>query len=129
MSFSGEVKQFTARAIQGTTEVRKAAILELFSGVVMDTPVDEGRARGNWQVSLNKPKTDEIDRLDKNGTAAIQDIENTVTGSDETHYLTNNLPYIEPLEYGHSGQSPKGMVRRNMARIGSIMKRANQTKK
>lgn len=127
MSFSKKVKRFQVDALGGTAEIRRGIILELFKGVVKDTPVDEGRARGNWQVSLNKPKTNEIDRLDKKGTAVIQEITDTVTGGDITHYLTNNVKYAVPLEYGHSGQAPQGMVRRNMARIDQNVK--NQARK
>lgn len=41
------------------TQVRKATI-ELFSSVVKMTPVDTGRARGNWIPSVGEPVTTAI---------------------------------------------------------------------
>lgn len=34
--------------------------------------------------------------------------------------VTSNLIYILPLEYGHSGQAPSGMLRPNLRRIGAL---------
>ena len=36
-------------------------------------------------------------------------------------YLTNNVPYIQKLEYGYSTKSPNGMVRINVARFEGLL--------
>jgi hypothetical protein len=38
--------------------------------------------------------------LDPDGTAAIADVMANMGGAGKVTYLTNNLPYIQQLEYG-----------------------------
>jgi hypothetical protein len=57
---------------------------------------------------------------DKTGGSSIADLKNIGVGS--VTYMTNNLPYAIPIEYGHSKQSPAGMVRINVARVAETMK-------
>jgi hypothetical protein len=84
--------------------------INLFSGVVMDTRVDTGRMRGNWQTSTGKFIGTETNRLDKQGTQVVQEVEATVK-ADTVDYLSNNLPYVAVWE------EKDGMVKKNMARI------------
>ena len=124
MSFASQLKTARKQIIKEVDETRQATTIELFSSVILDTPIDTGRARGNWQVSMNAPIKSEIDRLDTSGNKAVQDVIDTVMKSffDGTIYLTNNLPYIEALEFGSSNQMPEGMVRRNVNRIQQIIR-------
>lgn len=123
-TFSKSLGSFKVKSIAEADRVRRAIIIELFNSVILDTPVDTGRARANWQVSTGAQKTDVIDST--NGQRAIDEVETVVNASpeDETIFLTNNVPYISFLEYGSSKQAPAGMVRKNMARIWGII-RAN----
>lgn len=97
--------------------------LELDTRIVLGTPVDEGRARGNWFASLNSPSSavDEEAR-DKSGSKAIASVTNTVGAAElgDTVWMTNNLPYILPLENGSSKQAPAGMVDLNLNAIQAI---------
>jgi hypothetical protein len=72
-----------------------------------------GRFRGNWQVTVGSPASGEVRRVDAAGTQTIEAgaaaIAPAVVGP--TIYLTNNVPYAIPLEYGHSKQAPTGVVR------------------
>ena len=72
-----------------------------------------GRFRGNWQFSIDSPATEELDRIDPSGSEAIAALLTQVQALTigQTAYIVNNLPYAVPLEYGHSTQAPKGMVR------------------
>lgn len=79
-----------------------------------------GRARGNWQCSLDNPVTNEIDRIDPSGSAAMAEVANTVQAG-RVNYLSNNVKYIRRLEYDvppHSSQAPNGMVRISLRRFG-----------
>jgi len=114
---------------QATTIFHKIAI-DLDSAVVLGTPVDEGRARGNWFPSLNKPSTEVGDTLDKSGSGTIAALTAMAMNAKlgDTVWLTNNLPYILPLENGHSQiQAPEGMVDINLnaaaAQYGGTIKR------
>ncbi|HSW45775.1 MAG TPA: HK97 gp10 family phage protein, partial [Phycisphaerae bacterium] len=90
---------------------RKIA-LEGLRRLVMKTPVDTGRARGGWQVSIGRPPAGQADRKDRAGDATI------LAGSgviDEIKtpvkcVLGNNVEYIEKLEHGGSKQAPNGML-------------------
>ncbi|NTX09022.1 hypothetical protein, partial [Myxococcus sp. CA040A] len=42
----------------------------------------------------------------------------------DTVYVTNNLPYARRLEFGHSAQAPRGMVRVTVARLREILEGA-----
>lgn len=85
---------------------RKIA-LQVLSGVVLKTPVDTGRARGNWQTTINQAPDSEL--LSANpigdGVAALADLPPFVA-----IYISNNVPYINRLEDGYSRQAPAGMV-------------------
>ena len=122
MSFSTDLGRLVADSLEKVERIDRAIKLELFSSVIKDTPVDTGRARGNWQTSVSAPKTNTIERRGEAGS--LNEMRNNLGGLDSTTYLTNNLPYIEALEHGHSIQarSPDGMVRKNIARINQIIR-------
>ena len=101
------------------TVIRKSTI-ELFGRVVKMTPVDTGRAKGNWQCTVGSPATDEIDRLDKSGSTVMAEVKQNVPKAGSIVWLANNVPYIRALEYGHSKQAPEGMVRIAVAEFGPI---------
>lgn len=76
--------------------------------IVLKTPVKLGRARGNWQVGINEsPQGFEENTFDKSGGRTIrvggQIIKNAPAYSKI--HITNNVPYIEALEDGHSQRS------------------------
>lgn len=125
MSFKGDMDAATRRIIEAHNKITRAATIDLFSGTIKDTPVDTGRARGNWVTSVDNPAQGEIDRDDKAGSAAIAEVvAKTPEGAGQETFLSNSLPYIEKLEYGHSQQAPSGMVRRNLARVQRIVQQA-----
>jgi len=103
--------------------------IELFSGILMKTPVGDptkwkrqpaigsgyagGRAKGNWIVSLNSYPEGYSETRDETGQATLtkgmESLAKLTIG--DVIYITNNLPYIEELEKGHSrSQAPHGMV-------------------
>ncbi|WP_445364960.1 hypothetical protein ACJJJB_11650 [Microbulbifer sp. ANSA001] len=123
MKFSASLKKFNDDALAEADRLYRATNIELFNSVIRDTPVDTGRARGNWQTTVGTPAQSSSLRLDRSGAEAQAEVIQNVSGLDKVNYLINNLPYIQPLEYGHSKQAPAGMVRRNVLRIKSIIRR------
>lgn len=91
--------------------VRKIA-LELFSRVILRSPVDTGRFRGNWMVAIGNIPSGTLDLEDKTGTATVSKATAATAGvkAGDVIYLVNNLPYAQRLEDGYSGQAPAGMV-------------------
>ena len=110
----------TSKAIktirEATEDQLKGTMIGLMSRIIKETPVDEGRAKGNWQITIGSPAGGELDRKDKNGSAAINDGVATINRFQfgDSVYMSNNLPYIMRLEMGSSEQAPEGMVRRNI---------------
>jgi hypothetical protein len=130
VSFSDDVQGFAAKAGKSVDETMRAIALELFSSTIKDTPVDTGRARGNWQTTIGAPATGEVDRLGEGD--AIKEVSETVAdfSGGKVIYLSNNLPYIYRLEYdGWSDQAPGGFLRKNVARIQNIVRKAAQDNK
>jgi len=122
MSFSDDVRRFAVKTAEAHDKIARTAALELFSSVIRSTPVDVGRARGNWQTSVGQPTPNEIDRDDKSGAQALTEVQaKTPEGAGQEVFLTNNLPYIYSLEFGSSKQAPAGMVRINFARVQKMV--------
>lgn len=102
--------------------VQKKISMEFHRSVVNMTPVDTGRARGNWFVTLVAPRTDyDWNAKDPTGGGTISAGAQTINALQDygAIYLTNNLPYIVPLEKGHSKQAPAGMVRLSFDRVAA----------
>jgi hypothetical protein len=113
MSFSGDIKKFTAKTEDVAEKTIRGTALSIFSQIVLRTPVDTGRLRGNWQTDLNNVKQVEIERVDQSGSAAIREASEETGKYRLGDFITmsNNLPYAEPIENGSSDQAPTGMVK------------------
>lgn len=102
-------------------KVRRIA-LAIFSEVVVQTPVDTGRARSNWVVSLGHmteepPFSPYVPGKDgstaaANSTAAIQIGMAAMSDRrpEQDIFITNNLPYIGRLNEGYSAQAPANYI-------------------
>lgn len=117
MSFTVDVAKFAKKTNSNLDEACRAIKINLFSGVIMDTRVDTGRLRGNWQTSTGNPNLSEVERLDPTGNQSTSEVTNTVKG-DTIDYLTNNLPYAEHWE------EQDGMIAKNLVRINRTVSEA-----
>ena len=135
MGISKDIIKFAKASNQKVELVRRRTVIKLFTAVILDTPVDKGLLRGNWQTSLRKPKTNNLKRKDKSGDAAIRKVLANLGDGSEDVYLTNNLPYARVAEYGewkpntekvnsagYSKKAKKGMVRVNLARAAELLR-------
>lgn len=125
-SFAANISYFVKKTkIKGVLVMKKIAFDGL-RGVVLKSPVDTGRFRGNWQVSINTVDlTVDPKKFDKAGPgtlAAGQNKMNAVKWED-TIYISNNVPYAGPLEYGHSKQAPRGMLRLTFLELKASLQR------
>lgn len=87
--------------------------------IVEGTPVDSGRARNNWFLSVGSP-SGATTTSKSSGLAAIRQLRSMpkrVLG--RKIYYTNNLPYVQKLEYG--GFTSKGATEKT---IGGFSKQA-----
>lgn len=112
MSFSQQLTAFVNGSKDKIDRVVKDSTQVLLSNVIYGTPKDTGAAQGNWQASVGQPKTGTTDRT--GADAAVAEMKSVVPDeAGNVVYLSNNLPYIRKLEYGHSQQATQGMVRVN----------------
>lgn len=103
-------------------ELINKTALTVHSTIVLGTPVDEGRARGSWLVEIGKPAEGMLGKDDKSEFGAVKAIDKaraklagnkgkrSALRSQPPIYISNNLPYIIPLNEGHSQQAPAGFV-------------------
>ena len=128
MNFVESVKLWTNKTDDNIEKIRRAIVLSLFKSVILDTPVLEGRLRGDWQITSNDPASGEANIIDPDGNKSIQNVSKFVKRmpkGEQDIYLTNNLPYAYKIEYGgHSSiKAPEGMVRKNIVRISENIRR------
>jgi hypothetical protein len=128
MSFAKDLDKISLNLKGYAEEMVRGTLFALSSRIIKESPVNTGRFRGNWQASLNAPKQGKMQRLDKSGAGAINDMSSVVMGLNmgQTFYLTNNLPYARRLEYGYSKQAPSGMLRINVMRVQSELEKARK---
>lgn len=100
-------------ALASAREAAVAIALSLHRRIVDQTPVRTGCARANWFLSEGAPRRDTT-------TSVVPEPPPALTG-DSPIYLTNSLPYIVPLEYGHSSQAPHGMIRVSISEIQAAL--------
>jgi len=129
MSFSDQIKSFTAKAHLNANDASRNIITDIIDEVVFRTPVDTGRARSNWQLGIDKiNSTVKLDSFDPEGDATanklISLIPEYVLGM--SIYVANSVPYIHDLENGKSRQAPVGMVAVTQIKFKSFISRANR---
>lgn len=123
MSFRREVEKFRKEFDGRQTDLLQSVSLEVFKRVIEKTPVDTGRARGNWQAGLNVAVQGQLEAVDKNGQPTNAKANKVVSGAKATDTITlaNNLPYIQRLEDGSSTQAPNGMVKTTVIEFSGIV--------
>lgn len=123
-SFALDVSKWCGKSLDRIDIVSRKIALEMFRRVILRTPVDTGRARGNWQTTVGAPAFGTLDETDKSGRAAIARATTVCLAwkavSGAWIFLANNLPYIERLEHGYSKQAPSGMVAITVAEFGGV---------
>ena len=78
----------------------RGVYLQGLYNVVKGTPVDEGRARNNWFLTTGAASSKTTTSKSK-GLGAIRSIRQMPHRViNQKIFFTNNLPYIEALEYG-----------------------------
>lgn len=105
--------------------VARKITMEIHTSLIMKSPVDTGRFRANWQVQQSLTAT-VVNGEDVGGAGTIAAGHAVIAGMrlGSKVYLLNHLPYAIPLEYGHSGQAPAGMVRTTVAEFGQFLNKA-----
>lgn len=110
---------YQEKVVDNVIAVQKKLALEALRRVVQKSPVDTGRFRGNWMVSIGVRADGTIETVDPSGGTTINKGLAPISTLDKMDvvYIQNNLPYAERLENGWSQQAPAGMVAVTVAEI------------
>lgn len=111
LSFEQQIKRIIDNREGVTREIFAASAIQVAEKVITRTPVDTGRARGNWNASIDR--YDESTSDSRTAQQAQADTRQRASQLQlgDTFTLVNGLPYIRRLEYGYSKQAPRGIVR------------------
>lgn len=119
-SYNTAVREYNAALRDDPANLTKAGRLRrgLRVNDSMDIKKPEGyvggRFKNNWYVGLDSQPTETNDIPDASGQGSnsrgLAVLEVFRVGQVNSIYFTNNLPYAQALENGHSNQAPGGMV-------------------
>lgn len=102
---------FTGLVEEALTQRVRVIALAMLNEIVLRSPVDTGRFRGNNIVSVGAPVYTSSVNVDPTGSETIQQGVRVMTGLEPYTqvFIQNNLIYAVPLEDGHSQQAPAGI--------------------
>lgn len=126
-TFSLQLAEFAKKAGDNASLVTRKVAIDILSRVVMRSPVDTGRFRSNWVLTVGAPATGTSETTDKSGGATVAKGEGAVASFQvgPSIFIVNNLPYGPRLEYeGWSKQAPAGMVRVTVAEYEGLIRKA-----
>jgi len=104
----------------------KKVALDTLTRIVRKTPVDTGRARGNWQITINTASESEVNNVAGSGISDVVSQGRVALENMEPFsivFISNNVPYIAYLEQGSSSQAPQGMVATTIEEMNQIFAR------
>jgi hypothetical protein len=120
-NFDGAINAFKIEIKDEAESMARRIAFAVDRQVVMMSPVDTGRFRANWQVSLNVEATGTVEHVP--GVGGSSKSQNTQKALDQlgkvtkdyklgdSIYIVNNVVYGPRLNDGHSKQAPKNFVR------------------
>lgn len=122
MSFQGDIKKFNTGYEKRLETAFRKIVFDVGFFIIKASPVDTGRFRGNWQFTNDRPAS---------GVVGIRDpTPELVATSGRFHlgdvvWVSNNLPYAQVLEDGHSQQAPDppGIVKNVVPRFQPIVRK------
>lgn len=138
--FALDLSRFAKKATGNIDQVVRKVVLDIGTRIVMRSPVGDashwsspppkgytgGRFRANWQYAENAIPAGVLPDIDPSGRASLKRIGSIAPDAGgKIHYIVNNLPYAQRLEYGWSkSQAPQGMVGITIVEYQSIVANA-----
>lgn len=121
-TWSLPIAKYLAAAQGDIEKAGRAVALDVFSRIIVRSPVDTGRFRGNWQIDIQIVPEGWSEQTDKSGRTTLAKARQAIAHFriGNTISIRNNLPYAVALENGWSGQAPQGMVKVTLVEFGAI---------
>lgn len=110
--FKRDFAKLLSKAGKNAEKVVRKVALDLQTSVAYKTPVDDGRLRGNWQLSVGEPASGELGKEGANQSGLVNSTlakgrtQANAYQSGQTIWIVNNLPYAAVVEYGQFGKPP-----------------------
>jgi len=119
--FNDRMNQYGERVVKNANDGKKATTKALVTELANHTPSDVGTAKSNWLVGVGSARTETIPAHSpgKKGSTGIANAQSTIDAAvgvlgsakpGQPLFVTNNLPYIDALNAGHSQQAPAGFI-------------------
>lgn len=126
--FAQNIRTVATSVQRRAPEIQRKCAGAILQAVVFATPVGNptiwkrpedarpgyvgGRARANWFVGVGGAQTQVSEATDAAGGSTVAAGRAAMVGSTPglPIHITNNLPYIVPLNEGHSLQAPAGFI-------------------
>lgn len=124
MSWTEQIAQYKGKLREEAEKRYRAAILEVMKSTILDTPVLEGRLRGDWEAFVGTYGRAAKGAMDPSGALAISQCARLVRNVEVTDdvFFVNRMPYAATIEYdGYSKKAPEGMLRRNLVRWKGLL--------
>jgi len=121
-TFASGISGYAKRTNLSLNDAVVAVCTQASVNIIKKTPVDTGRARGNWFASIGDMSSATSETRSEND-AIISATMTAQKAGGAVFTLTNNLHYILGLEYGRSKQSPAGIVRLTVEEINNDLRR------
>ena len=124
--FTDDLKKYSEEIKGKAVSFQKAFAFELFKRLVLITPVDTGRARGAWGVSVGDGASigdTNPDLFDKSGQSTIANGTTEIGKLDDYGMILiyNPLSYINLIiEEGRSKQAPVGAASMVLNDVGKM---------
>ena len=119
-NFNGAINAFKIEIRDEAENMARRIAFAVDRAVVMASPVDTGRFRANWQVSLNVAPTGTVDHVPgTRGSSTAQNTQKALAQLDKVTkqfklgdeiVIINNVVYGPRLNDGHSKQAPQNFV-------------------
>ena len=129
-AFQNQLQQFSAEIDIELGLLTKRIVLQIFTGIILKTPVDTGRLESNWGINAGGPASapSHATNYEKRGTkpskaavdAEAQNYAQAAIGvidGSQAIYITNSLPYASFVENGTDKIPPVHMVARTLAEV------------
>ena len=111
----GQIRAIVRGLNRVTSRVVAKITLDLVANLIETTPVDTGWAKANWVPRIGRTLNDPV------GEPGTSDASEQLLGQarvlsykveEGKVFVTNNVPYIEILNEGHSPKQAAGFVQR-----------------
>lgn len=120
-NFARTIQSFSGVAGKRVDLIMRKLVFDALDGMFRRSPVDTGRFRASFRVSLDKAdlsvaEVSDVSSPKRFGSGPDGDALNQFNAlkpevkRDRTIVISNNLPYAQRLEDGYSTQAPAGVV-------------------